>query len=156
MVLNIEKALSGSSWGFSTETYNKAIVRPILNKAAPFGSQKGPPPICLDKLEVTHNKTLRIETGCHQKAAVSHLRPETGVLPLRVHLELWSLQLYASALQLTHSSHFIITSPLILVQWRQYSRARTVDPSEACDSEVTIPMPPLSSLGASWERVLIP
>ena len=105
---------------------------------------------------MTHNETLRIETGCHQKAAVSHLRPETGVLPLRVHLELWSLQLYASALQPTHPSHFIITNPLILVQWRQYSRARTIDPSEACDSEVTIPMPPLSTLGASWERVLIP
>ena len=65
----------------------KAILRPILNYAAP---------ICFtqissthqDKLEVIQNKAQRIATGCHQKAAASHLRVETGVLPLRVHLEL--------------------------------------------------------------------
>ena len=97
--LNVMKALAGSSRGFKTETSvatYKAIVRPILNYAAP---------ICftqissthLDKLEVIQNKALRIATGCHQKSAASHLRAETGVLPLRG--QLCSQQFYASALQ---------------------------------------------------------
>ena len=82
--LNVMKALAGVSrpklWSL-VATY-KAIVRPILNYAAP---------ICftqvssthLDKLEVIQNKALKIATGCHQKAAASHLRAKTGFLPLR-------------------------------------------------------------------------
>ena len=45
---------------------------------------------------MNHNKTLRIEIGCHQKLAVSYLRPETGVFLLKAPLKLWSLHLYAS------------------------------------------------------------
>ena len=86
--LNITKALAWSSWGFTTETLvatYKAIVCPILNYAAliwftQISSSH------LDKLEVIQNKALRIATGCHQKAVASHLRAETGVLPLRAHL----------------------------------------------------------------------
>ena len=57
------------------------------------------------------NKALRIATEYHQKAAASHLRAETGALPLRAHLELRSQQFYASALQPLHPSYLIITSP---------------------------------------------
>ena len=64
----------------------------------------------LDKLEVIQNKALRIATGCHQKAGASHLRVETGVLPLRANLELCIHQFYASALQPLHPSHLIVAS----------------------------------------------
>ena len=50
-------------------------------------------------------------TRCHQKAAASHPRAETGVFPLRAHLKLCSQQFYASALQPLHPSHLIVTSP---------------------------------------------
>ena len=43
-------------------------------------------------------------------AAASRLRPKTGVLPLRAHLNLCSQQFYASALQPMHLSHLIVTS----------------------------------------------
>ena len=63
------------------------------------------------KLEVIQNKALRIATGCHQKAAASHLRAEIGVLPLKSHLELCCQQFYASSLQTLHPGHLIVTSP---------------------------------------------
>ena len=82
----------------------KAIVRPILNYAAPICfTQKSSSH--LDKLEVIQNKALRVGTGCHQKAVASHLRAETGVLPLRAHLELCCHQFYASAHQHIHCYH---------------------------------------------------
>ena len=101
------KALAGSIWGTTTETLvatYKAIVRPILNYAAPiwFTQVSSTHP---NKHEVFQNEALRIATGCHQKAAESHLRAETGVLPLRAHLELCSQQFYARALQPLHLSH---------------------------------------------------
>ena len=95
------KALSGSTRGFTTETLvatYKAIVRPILNYAASIWFTQVSSSH-LGKLEVIQNKALRIATGFHQKPEVSHLRAETGVLHLRVHLELCSQQFYASALQ---------------------------------------------------------
>ena len=56
-------------------------------------------------------QALRIATGCHQKAAASHLRAETGAHSLRAHLELCFQQFYNRALQPMHSSHLIVTSP---------------------------------------------
>ena len=108
--LNAMEAISGSSWGFTTEilvaTY-KPIVRPILNYTGQIWFNQASSSH-LDKLEVIQNKALRIATGCHQKAAASHLRAETGVLPQRAHLELCNQQFYASAL---HPSHQIVTFP---------------------------------------------
>ena len=109
--LNVMKALAGLSWGFTTETLvSPSFVCPILNYAAP---------ICftevfsthLDKLEVIQNKALRMATSCNQKPAASYLRAETGVLPLRVLLELCSQQFYTSTLQPMLPSHLISTSP---------------------------------------------
>ena len=59
--LNVMKALAGSSWGFTTETLvakYKAIVRPILNYAAPMWFTQVSSSH-LDKLEVIQNKALR-------------------------------------------------------------------------------------------------
>ena len=102
--LKVMKATAGSNWGFTTETLvatYKAIVRLILNYAAPIWFTQVPSSH-LDKIEVIQNKVLRIATGYHQKVVVSHLRAETGVLPLRAHLGLCSQQFYASALQPLH------------------------------------------------------
>ena len=108
--LSVINALAVSNWGSSMEalmwTY-KAIVSLILNYAAHIWFTE----VCSSHLEVIQNKFLRIATGCHQKDMVSHLRGETGVLPLRAHLGLCSQQFYACALQPSHPSHFIVTIP---------------------------------------------
>ena len=62
------KALAVSSRDFKTKTLvatYKAIVRPIFNYASPIWFTQVPSSH-LDKLEVIHNKALRIATGCHQ------------------------------------------------------------------------------------------
>ena len=145
--LNVMKALAGFSWGFTTETLvatYKAIVRPILNYSTSILYTQLSSPH-LDKLEVIQNKAQRIATGCHQKAAASHLRAETGVLLLRAHLELCCQQFYASALQHIHLSHLIVTSGLP-------SRPHTIVLSEACELEVTTTTPPPSSFGGVLEE----
>ena len=111
-VLSVMKTLAGSNWGFTIETLVatcKAIVRPILNYAPSIWFTQVSSSH-LDKLEVIQNKAVWIANGCHIKAAVSHLRDETGVLLLRVHLELCSQQFYAIHLQPMHPSHLIVTS----------------------------------------------
>ena len=98
--LNVMKSLFGPSWVFTTETLvatYKAIVLPFLKYAAQIWFSQVSS-THLDKLEVIQNKALRIATGCHLKAAMSLLRTETGVLPLKAHLELCSHQFYASTL----------------------------------------------------------
>ena len=69
------KTLAGSNWGFTDET--SVLITP--------GRTWG-------------DRDRKIANGCHQKAAVSHLRAETGVLPQRAHLELFSQHIYASDL----------------------------------------------------------
>ena len=111
----------------------------------------------LDKLEVIQNKALRIATGCHQKAAASHLIAETGVLPLRTHLGLCSQQFYASALQPLHPSHLIVTFPLPTPASSVLpSRPHITSLSEACELEVTTQTPPPSSTGACWKKAPTP
>ena len=102
--LNVMKALAGSSWGFTTETLvatYKAIVHPILHYTSPIWFTQVSS-THVDKFEVIQNKALRIATICHQKDEASHLRADIGVLPMRVHLELCSQQLYACAFQPLH------------------------------------------------------
>ena len=52
-------------------------MRPILNYSAPIWFTQVSSSL-MGKLEVIHNKGLRIATGCHQNGATSHLRAETG------------------------------------------------------------------------------
>ena len=70
------------SWGLTTESL-VAFVRPILIYAAPIWFTQVFS-IHLDKLQVIQSKGLRITTGGHQKAAVSHPRdrgpPPEGAL----------------------------------------------------------------------------
>ena len=141
----------GRAWCFTTETFvatYKAIVCAILNYAAPIWFTEVSSSH-LDKLELIQIKALRIATGCHQKATVSHLRAETGVLPLRAYLELCCQQFYASALQPLHPSHLIVTSPPNPCPLRGTIRPHTTALSEACELEVTtLTPPPPSSSGA--------
>ena len=147
--LNVMKTLAGSSWGFTTETLvatYKAIVRPILNYAEPnWFTQVSSSH--LDKLEVIHNKALRVATGCHQKAAASHLRAETGPPPegaLRTLLP--SVLCLRPPTPSPQSPPLPPPAPSGLP-----SRPHTTTHSEACESEVTTPTPPSSS-GVCWKR----
>ena len=110
---NVMKALTGSSWGFTTETLvatYKAIVRPILNyMLPPSGSLKYPPPIWT-KLRWSRTKPW----GSRPEAIKRPRRPTSGQrlgCSLRAHLDLCWQQFYASALQTLHPSHLIVTSP---------------------------------------------
>ena len=97
--LNVMKAQAVSSWGFLTETLGPHIrpsCVPSSTTPPPSGSPKYPNHTW--KNLVIQSKALGIATGCHQKVVLSHLRAETGVLPLRTHLELCCQQFYASTL----------------------------------------------------------
>ena len=85
-------------------------MRPILNYATPIWFTQVSSSH-LGKHEVIQSKTQRIAPGCYQKVAASYIRAETGVLPLRCNLELYSQQFYAIALQPLHPSHLIVPSP---------------------------------------------
>ena len=156
--LNVMKALAGSSWVFTTETLvaiYKAILRPILNYADPIWFTQVSSSH-LDKLEVIQNKAQRVKTGCHQKAAASHLKAETGVLPLRAHLELCCQQFYASTLQPLHPSHLIVTSPpdpRPLRSTLQASYHRTLRGLRVRGDDPN-PLPHLR--GACWKTALTP
>ena len=109
--LNILKALTTSSWGFSKEnilsTY-KALTRPIINYGAPIWH----PNLArsrLQKLETVQNSALRIATGCHKMAAIDHLHTETNILPLHTHLDLSCMQFLATALDPGHPSWLSIS-----------------------------------------------
>ena len=75
--LNVMKALAGLNRGFMTETLvatYKAIVRPILNYAAPIWFTQVSSSH-LVKLEVIRNKALRIATNCHQRPRLPTSEP---------------------------------------------------------------------------------
>ena len=130
--LNVMKALAGLSWGFTTETLvatYKSIVGFIMKYASPIWFTQVSS-THIDKLEVIQNKVLRIATGCYQKAAVSFLIVETGVLLLRAHLELCT-----TVLRKRPPTHAL-------------SRPHFTAPSNSC-TQVTTPTPLLSSLVAS-------
>ena len=136
------KTLAGSSWGFTTETQvatYKATMCPILNYATPIWFTQVSSH--LDKLEVIQNKALRVATACHRKASASHLRAETGVLPLRAHLELCCLQFYASALQPLHPSPIRATLQALYHRTLRGLQVRGDDPNA-----------PPSSSGACWKK----
>ena len=154
-LFNVIKALAGLNWGFTTETLvttYKAIVRLIINYAAPIWFTQVSSSN-LGKLEMIQNKALRFTTGCLQMATASHLRAETGVLPLSSHLELCSQQFYASTLQPLHPCHLIVTStpdrrPLRATLQASYHRIlRSL--RVRSDYPNAPPLPPQSSYGHS-------
>ena len=95
------------SWCLTTESL-VAFVRPILIYAAPSGSPK-----CFQSTWTSY-RWSRARVWGSRPVAIKRPRcptPETGVLPLRAHLELCSQQFFSSALQNMHPSHLIVTDP---------------------------------------------
>ena len=107
------RALAGTTWGQQVETLvitYKSLIRSLFSYAAPVWF----PNITtasLDKLQVVQNSALRIATGCVKRTDVHHLHEETKVLPVSNHLSLLCTQFLARALQPTHPSHQIVTTP---------------------------------------------
>ena len=84
-LLNILKALSGTSWGHQKEilavTLN-ALIKPTLSYAAPIWH----PSTCqtnIQVLQVIQNKTLRVVTGSLKMADQQHLHAETKTLTVK-------------------------------------------------------------------------
>ena len=111
---NALKALAGTSWGQDKETLTmtyKAIGRSVLNYASPTWS-----PFLSNtsytKLQRAQNTALRSITGCCLKSAIHHLHQETGILPVREHSELLSIQFTIQAHLPAHPCfHFIHRPP---------------------------------------------
>ena len=139
------ETLAGSNWGFTTwilvASY-KTYVRPILNYATSIWFTLVSS-MHLDKLDVIHNKALMIVSGCHLKAATSHFRVETGVLPLRVHLELCSQQFHASAPPSNQWTPVTSSSPPSPTPAPSGppSSPHFIASSKSCMSELTTPTP---------------
>ena len=81
---------------------------------------------------------------------------ETGVLPLRSHLELCSQLFYASALKTLHPSHLIGSPPSNPASSGLPSRPHITALSEACELEVTTPNAPTLIYGGVLEEGTYP
>ena len=82
----------------------KALIKPILTYAAPIWF----PNASLSSIAIAQtiqNSALRIATGSHRMASVSHLHSEAEVLPVSNHLSLLCSQFLCSALRPSHPSH---------------------------------------------------
>ncbi len=101
------KALTGTNWGQDKETIlfaYKMFCRPVFDYASPIWT-----PVLAEtnfkKLQVTQNSALRIATGCHQMASMSHLHQECEILPVQQHCELLAAQYLATISDPTHPIH---------------------------------------------------
>ena len=113
--LNILRALAGTTWGQQLETITltyKSIVRSLFLYAAPIW-YPNTSPTNISKLQTIQNHALRTASGCVKMSPIEHLHTETKTLPVNDHLSLLSTQFLARALQPTHPSHSLITTPLV-------------------------------------------
>jgi hypothetical protein len=60
---------------------------------------------------VLQNACLRVVTGYHKKAKMSHIHRECKELMLGTHLDLLCSQFLASAMSPLHPSHDLVTTP---------------------------------------------
>ena len=104
--LNVLKSLAGSTWGQQKETLlitYKALIKSVLSYAAPIWFPNSST-TAIGKLQSIQNSALRIATGSHKMASVSHLHSETEILPVADSLSLLCRQFLASALRPSHPS----------------------------------------------------
>ena len=105
--LALLKATAGSTWGACKETllitFN-GLIKSTLNYAAPIWapnfSQSS-----FNRLQLVQNAALRVVTGCHSAASVSHLHEEAMELPVEPHAHMLGAQFLASTLLPDHCSH---------------------------------------------------
>ena len=99
--INILKSLAGSNWGQQKETIVitfKSLIKSIFTYAAPIWLPNASSS-AIAKLQSIQNSALRIATGSHKMASVSHLHSETEVLPVTNHLSLLCSQSLAGSLR---------------------------------------------------------
>ena len=109
--LNVLKSLAGSTWGQQKETLlitYKALIKSLLSYAAPVWFPNSSPS-SIGKLQTIQNSALRIATGSHKMASVSHLHCETEVLPVANSLSLLCRQFLASSLRPLHPCFPLVT-----------------------------------------------
>jgi hypothetical protein len=111
---NVLKALSGSDWGQQKETllatYN-GIGRSVLNYGCPIWA----PNLSktnMNKLQVAQNAGLRVATGAHKMASISHLHQEATTMTVKDHCDLLSAQFYAACTDPSHPNHDLTIRPL--------------------------------------------
>jgi len=88
----------------------KALIWSVLSYAAPVWF----PTVSTESikaLQIIHNSSARIATGCHQRASIDHLHRETQLLRVEQSLGLLCSQYLASALRPNHPSFQIVSQP---------------------------------------------
>ncbi|KAF2349061.1 Reverse transcriptase domain [Trinorchestia longiramus] len=88
----------------------KALINSIVTYAAPIWFPNASP-LSIAKLQTIQNAALRIASGSHKMASASHLRRETGVLPVADHLSLLCSQYLLSSLRPHHPNYLTVTQP---------------------------------------------
>jgi len=91
-------------------TAYKSIIRSVIFYAAPIWFPNTAH-TNMKKNYTLQNTALRIATGCVKITSTGYLHADTQVLPLHDSLSLLSTQFLARALQPTHPSHKMVTSP---------------------------------------------
>ena len=111
--LKVMKALAGTSWGKDTETLlltYKMLIRTKIDYATPVWLPNLKPS-SLVRLQRIQNNALRIATGCHLKSSWQHLHNEAKILSVGEHSRMLASQYLASALNLSHPSHPVVSRP---------------------------------------------
>ena len=104
---NVLKVLAGSDWGQAKETMLtvfKTLNRPTWEYGSPAWSQAASA-TGTRNLQCIQNAALRIVTGSHTMASMTHLHEKCMVLPVREHLDLLSSQYLLACHQKDHPAN---------------------------------------------------
>ena len=105
--------LAGTGWGCQKETLlqvYKTYVEPSIN----YGAAVWAPNISetsFNSLQRLQNRALRIATGCHSNASVSHLHHESKVTLVKEHLQMLSAQMLVKCNRISHPSNALVNEP---------------------------------------------
>ena len=88
----------------------KTYVEPVINYAAAIWAPNASPS-SIASIQRAQNRALRIATGCHMAASISHLHQECQFAFVNDHLRMLCTQLLASASRDSHPSNAVVTLP---------------------------------------------
>ena len=109
----ILQALAGTDWGHSREdiciTF-KSLAASQINYAAPVYAPNLKP-THIARIQCAQNRCLRIATGSHAAASLSHVHHETSTLTVGSHLNMLARQFYAKTMVSSHPSFDVVQAP---------------------------------------------
>ena len=129
----------------------KAVRRSTINYAAPVWSTH--------YRQYTHNKALRIATGCHKMSSIDHMHVEAEMLKVMEHSELLFAQYLARCLEPENVCHSITTGETskIRIKVTLFTRHRnTVEPMMLVDNrKTTLQAIPLDAVNEQENNIML-